>query len=61
MNEKELLDKIAAMLREAYPDAVSVNVFVNQQEAEINKSYRQKRNGISMQTLNGNWIRETTI
>lgn len=56
--EKQLLDKIAEMLREAYPEAVSVKVFVNCQEATIEAEYRQKMNGISMRTLAGEWVRE---
>lgn len=56
--EKELLDKISTMLRETYPDAVAVRVFVNNQEATIEKQYRQKLNGISMRNLSGEWVKE---
>ena len=56
--EKQLLDKISGMLREAYPDAVSVKIFINSQEANIEKEYRQKLDGISMKNLSGNWVRE---
>ena len=56
--EKQLLDKISGMLREAYPDAVSVKLFINSQEASIEKEYRQKLDGISMKNLSGNWVRE---
>lgn len=58
MNEKELLDKIAKMVREAYPEAVAVTVFVNNQESSIEKQYRQKLDGISMKQLNGDWVKE---
>ena len=58
MNEKQLLDQIASMLREAYPEATAVRVFVNEQEAIIEKQYRQKLDGISMRNLSGEWIKE---
>lgn len=56
MSEKELLDKIAQMLREAYPDAAAVKVFVNDHEVEVEKRY-VKPDGFSMKSLNGKWIK----
>lgn len=58
MNEKQLLDQIAEMLRQAYPDAVAVRVFVNHQESSIETQYRRKMDGISMKNLAGNWVSE---
>lgn len=56
--EQQLLNRIADMLREAYPDAVAVEIFVNHHEASIRKKYRHKLDGISMRSLSGNWVRE---
>lgn len=58
MNNKEVLENIAHMLRIQYPDAASVKVFVNHQEFEVEVNYRDKLEGISMKSLDGKWIRE---
>lgn len=57
MSEKELLENIAHMLRIQYPDATSAKFFVNHREFEIEVSYRDKLDGISMRSLNGEWIK----
>jgi cell division ATPase FtsA len=58
MSDKEVLENIANMLRIHYPTAASVKVFVNCQEFEVEVSYRDKLDGISMKSLNGEWIKE---
>lgn len=58
MSEKEFMDKIASMIREQYPDAVSVNIFVNYQGIDIDKKYRKKVEGASYKTLSGEWVKE---
>jgi hypothetical protein len=55
---KQLLDEIAEKLREAYPDAASVTLFVNAQEYSIDvRMVDTKKAGFSMKSLNGEWIR----
>lgn len=61
MTDKEVLENIAHMLRVHYPQAASVKVFVNHQEFEVEVSYRDKLDGISMKSLNGEWIREVSV
>lgn len=58
MSDKEVLDNIANMLRIHYPDAVGVKFFVNDREFEIEVAYRDKLEGISIKSLNGEWVRE---
>lgn len=54
---KQLLDEIIAKLREAYPDAASVTLFVNHQEYSIDvRMVDTKKAGFSMKSLNGEWI-----
>jgi len=54
---KEMLAEMAQKLREAYPDAVGVELFVNHQGFDIEVKYRQKEEGVSMRSLNGEWIK----
>ncbi|MNJ48939.1 hypothetical protein D3C77_441490 [compost metagenome] len=55
MNNK--LKDIAEQLREMYPDAASVRLFVNSQEHNIEVRYVDtERAGYSMKSLNGKWI-----
>jgi hypothetical protein len=58
MSEKEVLENIAHMLRTHYPKAASVKFFVNCQEFEVEVSYRDKLDGISMKSLDGEWIKK---
>lgn len=58
MTDKQVLENIANMLRIHYPNAASVKVFVNYREFEVEVSYRDKLDGISMKSLNGEWIKE---
>ena len=58
MTEKQIVESIAAKLRAAYPDAVSVTLFVNHQEASIEVRYHQKSNEVSMRQLNGEWVKD---
>ena len=58
MTDQDTLEKIADMLRELYPKAASVTFFVNHQECEVSVKYRNKLDGISMRSLDGEWIEE---
>jgi len=50
----DLLAEMAEKLRGAYPDAASVQLFVNHQEFEIEVKYVDtKKAGFSMKSLNG--------
>jgi len=55
MSEK--LKEIAEQLRKMYPDAASVELFINHQEHEIQVKYVDtEKAGFSMRSLNGKWI-----
>ena len=49
---------IAQYFREKYPDAVSVSFYVNYYDHDITISYKDILDGITMRTLNGEWVKE---
>lgn len=53
-NKIKLLDEI---IKEMYPDAVCVSIFVNYQEIEVVPRYITELDGISMKTLSGKWVK----
>ncbi|MGG4552580.1 hypothetical protein [Paenibacillus humicus] len=51
------LNEIVDQLREMYPEAASVELFVNSQEHNIEVRYvNTEKAGYSMKSLNGKWI-----
>ncbi len=56
---KEKLNQIHEIIKELYPDAVSVTVFVNNEGLEVSPKYRANLTKYSMETITGNWINRT--
>jgi len=50
------VQEIAWHLRAHYPNATSVTLFVNHQEHEVSEKRRDRLDGISMRSLDGNWV-----
>ena len=58
------LFEIAAALRELYPDATSVEVFVNAAEHSVTPLYKDvsgPEHGASYRCLNGRWAHESDL
>jgi len=55
--EDATLEDLARWLRNRYPDAVSVNVFVNYESCDVEAKRRSLRLGepVSMRRLDGMW------
>lgn len=54
------LAEIAQEIRNRFPKATSAKLFVNEQEHELSVSSRDALDGISMRSLDGEWIRPDT-
>ncbi|CAI6072792.1 hypothetical protein [Cohnella sp. JJ-181] len=46
---------VHAMLKEMFPEAVAVNVFVNVEGIRVEPQYRTNLCGLSMRMINGKW------
>jgi hypothetical protein len=57
MEIKTLAD-IADYFRENYPNATSISFNVNYEDHDLSISYKDVLDGISMRTLNGEWVNE---
>lgn len=55
MSEK--IREMVGSLRELYPDAVSVRLFVNHQEFVVEPTYFTGDGIASMRSLNGEWVK----
>lgn len=54
---EERINQIHELIKETFPDAVAVKVFVNAQGIEVNPEYRTNLAYFSMQTITGNWVK----
>jgi hypothetical protein len=64
MSRPTTLSEIAAALRELYPDAVSVEVFVNATEHSVTPVYKDvsgPEHGATYRVLNGKWAHEVRL
>lgn len=52
---KDEIEKLAKEIRERFPDAISVNIFVNVDDIEVEIRQRSTDGGSAMRTLNGQW------
>lgn len=51
------LDNIHAYIKDLFPDAVAVRIFVNSEGIEVNPEYRTNTNGYSMRNINGKFVK----
>lgn len=54
---EEKINEIHESIKELYPEAVSVKVFVNSKGIEVTPNYRTNADGYSMKTITGKWIK----
>ncbi len=63
MTQSEMVEEAVEILRNAYPKALAIWLFVNSDESEIKLKTttpaQLKRRGVSMKTLDGEYLRET--
>lgn len=55
--EQGKIKQLDNFIKDLYPKAVSVEVFVNHQEIKITPTYRTELHGISMKNLSGEWVK----
>ena len=54
---EEKINYIHELIKELYPEAVAVRIFVNSQGIEVTPEYRTNVKDYSMQNINGEWIK----
>ena len=58
MTVEERISTIHYMLKDMFPDAVNVSVFVNSEGIRVTPHFVTNANGFSMQTITGTWIKK---
>jgi len=56
---EEKINEIHQMIKDAYPDAVSVKIFVNSDGIEVDPKFRTNLNNFSMKTITGKWVKKS--
>lgn len=54
---EEKINKLHEMIKEIYPEAVSVKILVNSEGIEVNPEYRTNIRGYTMKNICGEWIK----
>lgn len=54
---EETINQIHNMIKETFPEAVSVNIFVNSQGIDVKPVYLTNIKGHSMRNINGEWVK----
>jgi len=54
--EKEI-SEIHSKIKELFPEAVSVSIFVNCEGINVTPNYRTDLTGCSMRNINGEWVK----
>ena len=54
---EEKINYVHELIKELYPEAVAVRIFVNSQGIEVTPEYRTNAKDYSMQNINGEWIK----
>lgn len=55
---EDQINQIHETIKNLYPEAVSVNIFVNSQGIEVTPEFRTNVSGCSMQTITGKWVKK---
>jgi len=58
MTIEERISTIHYTLKDMFPEATSVNVFVNSEGINVTPIYRTNISGYSMRNVSGNWIKK---
>jgi hypothetical protein len=58
MTVEERISTIHYMLKDMFPDAVNVSVFVNSEGIDVTPVYRTNISGHSMKSISGNWVKK---
>jgi hypothetical protein len=58
MTVEERISTIHYTLKDMFPEATSVNVFVNSEGINVTPVYRTNISGYSMKNISGNWIKK---
>ena len=56
---EEKINYIHELIKEIYPEAVAVRIFVNYQGIEVTPEYKTNISGYTMQNINEDWIKST--
>lgn len=56
MKREDKIMEMHELIKELFPDAVSVKVFVNSQGIEVEPQFKTNISGYSMQTITGQWV-----
>ncbi len=54
---EEKINYVHELIKELYPEAVAVRIFVNSQGIEVTPEYKTNIKDYSMQNINGEWIK----
>lgn len=55
---EDRISTIHYIIKEVFPEAVSVTVFVNSEGIRVTPHFVTNANGFSMQTITGTWIKK---
>lgn len=58
MDREEKIAELHERIKELFPDAVAVKVFVNSQGIEVKPEFRTNIDGYSMKTITGEWVQK---
>jgi hypothetical protein len=54
---EERISEIHADIKALFPDATSVNVFVNSEGIDVQPTYKTELSGYSMRNISGKWVK----
>jgi hypothetical protein len=60
-DKKPMEDRISTIhyiIKDMFPEAVSVTVFVNSEGIDVTPVYRTNISGHSMKSISGNWVKK---
>jgi D-serine dehydratase len=55
---EERIATIQFIIKELFPEAVSVNIFINSQGIDVTPHYKTLLKDYSIQNISGNWVRK---
>lgn len=58
MTVEERMSAIHYTLKDMFPEAISVSVFVNSEGIDITPAYKTNVSGYSMKNISGNWVKK---
>lgn len=58
MNIEDKIQKLHEQIKEIFPDAVSVEIFVNNDGIKVNPRYEANLKNYSMKNITGKWVKK---